>query len=86
MSVLPGSVRRGDHHAVDLTAAQHLELGALLVRILSRTAQQQAVAALAGDRFDAGDDLDEERVHQIGITMPSVWVRRRLRLRATALR
>ena len=40
--------------------------GALLGRIFVRAAQQQAVAARAGDRLEAGDDLDEERVHQIG--------------------
>ena len=37
------------------------------------------------DRFDTGHDLDEERVHQIGMTTPSVLVRRSVRLRATAL-
>ena len=34
--------------------------------ILARAAEQQPVAAHAGDRLDARDDLDEERVHQIG--------------------
>ena len=59
-------VRRREHDAVDLAAAQHFELGAFLGRILTRAAQEQAVAAHTRDRFDAGNDLDEERVHQIG--------------------
>ncbi len=66
MSVLPDPWRRGDDDAVDLTAAEHRELGPLLVRILAGAAEQQAVAAHAGHRLDAGDDLDEEGVHQIG--------------------
>ena len=61
-----GAVRGGEHDAVDLAAAQHLELGALFGGVLARAAQQQAVAADAGNRLDAGDDLDEKRVHQIG--------------------
>ena len=58
-------MRRREHDAVHLAAAQHLELRALLAGILAGAAQQQAVAAHAGDRLDAGDDLDEEGVHQI---------------------
>ena len=37
-----------------------------LARILARAAEQQPVAPLARHRLDARDDLDEERVHQIG--------------------
>ena len=37
-----------------------------LRRVLARAAQQQSVAAHARNRLDARDDLDEERVHQIG--------------------
>ena len=61
-----GAVRRREHDAVDLPAAQHLELRSLFARILAGAAQEQPVAAHAGDRLDARDDLDEERVHQIG--------------------
>ena len=46
MSVLPDPCAEASDDAVDLPAAQHLELRALLVRILARAAQQQAVAAL----------------------------------------
>ena len=60
------AVHRREHDAVDLPAAQHLELGALFRRVLTRAAQQQSVAAHARNRLDARDDLDEERVHQIG--------------------
>ena len=49
------------------------------------TTQEQSALAVAYDRFDTGHDLDEERVHQIGMTTPSVLVRRSVRLRATAL-
>ncbi len=38
---------------------------ALLARILARAAQQQTVAAHARHRLDAGNDLHEERMHQI---------------------
>jgi hypothetical protein len=58
--------RRRQHDAVHLTPAQHLELRALLARIFTRAAEQQAEASHAGDRLDAGDDLHEEGVHQIG--------------------
>ena len=65
--VLVGRTVHGrEHDAVNLSAAQHLELGALLGRILARAAQQQPVAADARHRLDARDDLDEERMHQIG--------------------
>ena len=59
-------VRRRQHQAVDLPLLQNLQLLALLVRVLAGAAQQQGVAALREDRFDGGDDLDEERMHQIG--------------------
>ena len=65
-SVLPEPCADASDDAVDLPAAQHLELRPLLARILAGAAQQQPVAARAGDRLDARDDLDEERVHQIG--------------------
>ena len=61
-----GGVRRGQDDAVHLALTQQLEFIALLARILVRAAQQQTVAARARDRFEAGDDLDEEGVHQIG--------------------
>ena len=48
------------------------------------TTQEQSTRG-RHDRFDTGHDLDEERVHQIGMTTPSVLVRRSVRLRATAL-
>ena len=60
------AVRRGEDDAVDLTAAEHGELGPLLVRILAGAAEQQAVAAHARHRLDAGDDFHEEGVHQVG--------------------
>jgi hypothetical protein len=60
------SGRRGDDDAVDLAAAEHRELGPLLVRILAGAAEQQAVAANARHRLDAGDDFHEEGVHQVG--------------------
>ncbi len=60
-----GGIDRREDDAVDLALAQHVDLGALLDGILVRAAQQQSVAARAGDRLEAGDDLDEERVHQV---------------------
>jgi hypothetical protein len=62
----PRAVRRREDDAVDLAAAQHLELRLLFLRVLAGAAQQQSISARAGHRLDAGDDLDEERVHQVG--------------------
>ena len=56
----------GEDDPVDLALPQHVDFGAFLGRIFVRAAEQQAVAARAGDRLESGHDLDEERVHQIG--------------------
>ena len=61
-----GGVDGGEDDAVDLPLAEHLDLGALLGGVLVGAAEQQPVAARARDRLEAGDDLDEERVHQVG--------------------
>ncbi len=60
------AVHGREDDAVDLTAAQHLELGALFRHILARAAQQQPVSAHARHRLNARDDLDEKRMHEIG--------------------
>ena len=61
-----GGIGRGEHDAVHLPRPEHVDFGTLLLGILAGHAQQQSVSPRARDRFEAGDDLDEERVHQVG--------------------
>ena len=58
--------------------------GRSLRGIVVRAAQEQAVAASARHRLEAGDDLDEERVHQLGDHDPESVGAAQVRLRATA--
>ena len=62
---VPGRRSRGDHNPVHLPRAEQIQLAPLLARVLAGAAQQQPVAACADDRVDPGDDLHEERVHQV---------------------
>ena len=63
---IAGGVRRRQHDPVDLPLAQHVELRALLLRVLVRAAEQQAVAARADGGLETGDDFHEEGGHQVG--------------------
>ena len=85
VGVARGVGRRQDD-AVHLALPKHLDFLALLARILVRAAEQQAVAARlrAIDSMPATISTKNECIRS-GMTMPSVWVRRSVRLRATAL-
>ena len=61
-----GGIGRGEHDAVHLPRPEHVDFGTLFLGILAGHAQEHAVSPGACDRFEAGDDLDEERVHQVG--------------------
>ena len=65
-SVLPDAVRRPSTMPSTCRWRSISSSWRSLAGILVRAAEEQAVAARARHRFEAGDDLDEERVHQIG--------------------
>ena len=62
---MPEALADAEDDAVHLALPKHFDFLALLARILVRAAEQEAVAAVARDRLDTRDDLDEERVHQV---------------------
>jgi hypothetical protein len=80
------SVRGGEDDAIDLPAAEHLELRTFLIGIFAELHNSKPYPRTLATGSMPEMIFDEKRVHQIGMTMPMVWVRRSVRLRATALR